>query len=110
MFTQWQEGGALGLLVGIEFFPFRATDGAEKDGIGGPAGFEGIRGQGVALSIDGGATDETFGKIELKREFFADGGEDAKGFGHDFGADAVPGEDCDFKGAHASQNAGGRNC
>lgn len=99
MLAQGQECTALGLLIGGEFFPLWPTDGAEKDGVAGLAGGDGFGREGLAHGVDGGTADELV--VVFKRDAGAggDGVEDAEGLGHDFGADAVPREDCEFVGA-----------
>jgi hypothetical protein len=62
------------------------------------------------MGVDRGAPDQAFRELELDRKFTADGGEDAEGFGHHLGPDAISGEDCDLEGAHRVENASARFC
>jgi hypothetical protein len=94
--AQWKKGGALRLLIGREAFPLGTADRAEENGVGGAACLQRGLGEGVAVGVDGRASDEALGEGELEGEFLGDRGQDAEGFGHDFGTDAVTGEDSNF--------------
>ena len=93
--AEWEEGSAFRLFGWGHGFPFRAADGAEEDGGGGFAGGDGFVGEGFAGGVDGGAADELVVEGEGEAVFLAGGFEDGEGSVHDFGADAVAGEDCD---------------
>jgi hypothetical protein len=98
MLSQRQQSAALGLLIGRELFPLRAADAAKEDGIGLFAGFDGLFGERLAHGINGGTADEFVVVVEVEAGTAGDGVEDANGFGHDFRADAVAGEDCEVVG------------
>ena len=105
-----EEGGALGLLLGREFFPLRAADGTEENGVGLGADFQrGVR-EGLAVVIDAGAADVGFrvgeGEVFLPGDVF----EHAQGLGHDFGANVVSGKDGELECGHRNRNGyrGGR--
>lgn len=60
-----QQSAALGLLIGRQVLPFRATYGAEEDGIARLAGGDGLSGQGLAGGVNGGTADELVGVFKL---------------------------------------------
>jgi hypothetical protein len=95
MFAQRKERAALGLDVGWQGFPFWSTDGAEENRVRGLAGGDGFRRKRVSGGIDGCSADEVLCAGDGESEFRLNGVEKAEGFGHDFGADAVSGEDRD---------------
>ncbi len=103
MFPQRQQRGAFGLLGGREGFPFRSADAAEEDGVGRLTGGERFGRQRVAVAVDGRAADERAVQMEVEREFLPHGAEDVEGFGHDLGADAVTGENCDLVVRHGER-------
>ena len=78
-----------------ERVPLRAAHGAEQDGVGLVAGFDGFVGQRPAAGVDGGAAHEALLAGDREAESLRGGVHDLEGFGHDFGADAVAGEDGD---------------
>jgi hypothetical protein len=95
MFTEWEEGGALGLLGGGQGFPFRAADGAEQNGIRLLACGEGFGGKSLADGIDGGTAHRLVIEFQAEGEFFLHRCEDLETLSHDFGADAVAGKNGD---------------
>ena len=97
--AQRQESTALGLLVGRQFFPFRTADGAKEDGVAGFAGGDGFSRESLANGVDGGTADELVVVFEREAGTGGDGVEDFERLGHDFRADAVSGEDCEFERA-----------
>jgi len=99
MLPQGQEGSALGLFIRGEFFPLWSADGAKKDGIAGLTGGDCLGREGLADSVDGGTADELVIVFKGDAGAGGDGVEDADGLGHDFGADAITWEDCEFVGA-----------
>ena len=54
----------------------------------------------MAVHVDGDPAYPGLGEVKLEGEFLFDDGEDAPRFRHDFGADAVAGQDCDFERFH----------
>ena len=103
MLPQRQQRGAFGLLGRRERFPFRTADAAEEDGIRRLADRERFGRQRVAVAVDGCAPHERTVQMELEREFFPHGAEHVEGFGHDLGADAVTGENCDLVVGHGER-------
>ena len=95
VFAQGKQRAAFWLDVGWQGFPFRSADRAKEDGVRGLAGGDGFRRQRVAGGVDGRAADEVLAAGDGESEFRLDGVKEAKGFGHDFRADAVSGEDGD---------------
>jgi hypothetical protein len=98
MFAQGQQRGALRLLVRRQAFPFRAADGAEENRLGRAATFERGGRQGGVKLVDGGAADGVVLRLDLETETFRGGVEDVEADSHDFGPNAVTGEDGDFVG------------
>ena len=95
MLAQREQGSAFRLNFWWQAFPFRSANRTEEDGIRLFRGFNGFRWQRVASGIDGGTADELFAAFDAEAELGFDGVENANGFGHDFGANAVAGEDRD---------------
>ena len=95
VFSQRQEGRALGLLGRGQGFPFRAADRAKQDRIRILTGFQSFRGQGFSDRIDRGASDEFVVEVELKGKFLGGGFEDPDPLAHHFRSDAVAGQNRD---------------
>jgi hypothetical protein len=98
--AQRQQRGALGLLVGRERFPFRPADGAEEDGLRVAATLESVGRERLAKLVDGGAPHGKFLGFDGEVEVLGGGAEEVEADGHDFGADAVTGENGDFVRFH----------
>ena len=97
---EWKKCAALGLDVGRKIFPLGAADGAEEDGIGLFAGCDGVlweRGL-VVGGVEGGTANEVVAVGDLEIKFCRGGLEDLQGNIHDFGANAVAGENRDRVG------------
>ena len=97
---EWKKCAALGLDVGRKIFPLGAADGAEEDGIGLFAGCDGVLWERslVVGGVEGGAANEVVAVGDLEIEFCCGGFEDFQGNIHDFGANAVAGENRDRMG------------
>ena len=100
VFAQRQEGGALGLFLGRELFPFRAADGAEEDGVGLGAEFQRGVGEGLAVVVDAGAADVGGRVGEGEVLLLRDVGKHAQGLGHDLGSDVVTWQDGKLESRH----------
>ncbi len=87
-----------GCLFGGQAFPFRAADGAEENRLRVAATLQRVRRQRVVELVDGRAADGVFLRVDGEAESFRGGVEDVEADGHDFGADAVAGQDGDFVG------------
>jgi hypothetical protein len=86
------QDGLLGTQRAVELVVLPVADGAEQYGVGLFGELErGVR-QRVAMGFVGGAADQ--GGLHL--EFQVQHLEDLDGLGHDFGADAVTRQNCDF--------------
>jgi hypothetical protein len=108
MFAQGEESAAFGLLVRREFFPLRTADGAEQDGVAGFTGGDGFSGESLAHGVDGSTANELVVVFKGEAGTGGDGVEDFERLGHDFRADAVSGEDCEFERAgHVRGGKGG---
>ena len=77
--------------------PLRSADGTEQDGIGILADPNGRLRQRLAFLIDGDAANIGEGKLERDIEFLFNGLEHLDRFSHDFRADAVSGQNRNFK-------------
>ena len=95
MLAQRQQRTALRLDVRREVLPFRSADRAEENGVRLFRGGYRFRRQRVARGIDRRAADEVLRAGNREAEFGFHGVENADGLGHDFGANAVSGEDRD---------------
>ena len=78
--------------------PLGAADGAKENGFGLVAGFKRLGWERRAARIDRRAPDERFGLRHFKAEALGRGVKHLERFAHDFGADAVAGENCDVMG------------
>ena len=74
--------------------------GAEENGVVLLADFHGVFGEAGAHGVVGRAAHEAVGVLEAVAELGADLVEDLDGFGNDFRADAVAGDDCNAVGGH----------
>lgn len=95
VFAQRQQGAAFGLEIGRQGFPFGSAHRAEEDGLRRFAGGDGGGWQRVAGGVQCRTADEVVAAFDGKAVARGDGVEDAEGLGHDFGADAVAGQDGD---------------
>ncbi len=100
VFAEREEGGALGLFFGREFFPFRAADGAEEDGVGGGADFERFWRKRLAVAVDGDAADIGFLVIEAEAVRRRQIVQKLEGHCHDLRTDAISRKNCKFKRFH----------
>ena len=89
--TDGEEGGALGLILGREGFPFWTADGTKKNGLAAITDFAGGVGKGDPVVVDRNPADVGVLVFERKAEFFAGGLEDLQCHVHDFRTDAVAG-------------------
>ena len=78
--------------------PLRPADGPEQDRVDFSGLLEDLRRDGDAVLVDGAAAGEAVGGGEGVAERVFEHAEDFEGFGHDFGADVVAGEDEDGAG------------
>ena len=85
--------GALGERHGI---PLGSADGAEQNGVGGPASRERFGGEGFARRVDGASAERELGEVELVAEFRGAFLQHAHGDAHDFRADAVARQEDNF--------------
>jgi hypothetical protein len=86
------EDGLLGAQRPVQRVVLPVADGAEQDGVGFLREFErGVR-QRVAVGVVGGAADQRGLGFELQVQRM----QDLDGLGHNFGANAVTRQDCDF--------------
>lgn len=90
------QDGFFGTEVGCEVVPLVSSYGAEEDGVGFAAGFDGFFGKRGSCVVVGGAA--CFFPFELEADFidFIDFLEDADGFFRDFLPYPVARDDCDF--------------
>ena len=90
------QDGFFGTEVGCEVVPLVSSYGAEEDGVGFAAGFDGFFGKRESCVVVGGAA--CFFPFELEADFidFIDFLEDADGFFRDFLPYPVARDDCDF--------------
>ena len=77
-----------------EMVPLGAADGAEENRFGSIAGGDRRFRKGRARRINGGAAHKGFRAFERKAEAGAGSVEHLERFAHDFGSDAVAGENC----------------
>ena len=101
LLAQPQQGRAFGaFFLGNRRVAIRQTDRAKQDGVGFFAERErGLR-QGLAGRVNARPADGGFGKFQRETKFLFGGAQNLDGFTHDFGADAVAGEDCDVETFH----------
>ena len=76
--------------------PLGSADGAEQDGVGGPASRERFGGEGFARRVDGASAERELGEVELVAEFRGAFFQHAHGGPHDFRADAVARQEDNF--------------
>ena len=86
-----EEGGALGLFLGREAFPFGAAHRPEEDRFAAVTDFAGGFRKSDPVVVDRNPADVGVLVFERKAEFFAGGLEDLQCHVHDFRADAVAG-------------------
>ncbi|MCY1367483.1 hypothetical protein D9M69_544200 [compost metagenome] len=91
MFAKAQDG-LLGAQGAVELVVLPVADGAEQDGVGSLGQVECGLGQWMAVCLVGGAAHQGRFHFEGEVECL----EYLDRFGHDFGADAVTRENCDF--------------
>ena len=93
--SQGEQRAHFGAGLVRERVPLRAAHGAEQNGVGPVAGLDGFVGQRPAAGVDGGAADQALVAGDREAEFLRRCVHDLQCLGHDFGADAVAGEDGD---------------
>ena len=76
---------------------FGVSDRSEEYGVSFFADFECLFGEGVAHLVDGVCSAESFGVCDFVSKFLCDGREDGNALFHDFGSDAVAGENSNFQ-------------
>ena len=91
-FLAQTQNGLLGAQRAIELVVLPVADGAEQNGVGFFGELERGGRQGMAVGVVGGAADQ--GRFHFEGE--AECVKHFDGFGDDFGADAVTGQNCDF--------------
>ena len=85
-----------GRLASGHGIPLGSADGAEQDGVGGPASRERFGGERFARRVDGASAERELGEAELVAEFRGAFLQHAHGGPHDFRADAVARQENDF--------------
>ena len=95
MFTEREEGTALGLVIGSEVYPFRPTDGAKQDGVSVFASFDCFFREWATFCINSGATNEALLGAYCEVEAVRCGLQHFERLLHNFRADSVAREDGD---------------
>ena len=97
--AQPQQPGLRPHVVG-HLVPFRPADRAEDHGVGGLRLGHGRVGDGDAVRVIGAAADQPLLGLERADALLVEEGDEALDLGHDFGADAVAGEQKEIVGRH----------